>query len=56
MSYYVKFFFGGLGSSEFKINEGLAYIAIEKIKILGADLNLPAKQHCQLSPFGPFLR
>ena len=28
-------------------------MAIEKIKILGAVLELPAKQHCQLSPFGP---
>ena len=25
---------------------------IEKIKILGAILELPAKQHCQFSPFG----
>ena len=25
----------------------------EKIKILGAVLKLPAKQHCQFSPFGP---
>jgi hypothetical protein len=29
----------------------LAPIAIEKVKILGAVLELPAKQHCQLSPF-----
>ena len=28
-------------------------MAIEKIKILGAVLELPAKQHCQFSPFGP---
>jgi hypothetical protein len=28
-------------------------MAIEKIKILGAILELPAKQHCQFSPFGP---
>ena len=27
-------------------------MAIEKIKILGAVLELPAKQHCQFSPFG----
>jgi hypothetical protein len=27
-------------------------MAIEKIKILGADLELPTKQHCQFSPFG----
>ena len=28
-------------------------MSIEKIKILGAVLKLPAKQHCQFSPFGP---
>ena len=28
-------------------------MAIEKIKILGALLELAAKQHCQFSPFGP---
>ena len=28
-------------------------MAIEKIKILGAVLELQAKQHCQFSPFGP---
>ena len=27
---------------------------LKKIKILGAVLELPAKQHCQFSPFGPF--
>jgi hypothetical protein len=32
-------------------NEGLAPIAVEKIKILGAVLELQAKQHCQFSPF-----
>ena len=26
-------------------------MAVEKIKILGAVLELPAKQHCQSSPF-----
>ena len=26
-------------------------MAIEKIKILGAVLELPAKQHCQIDPF-----
>ena len=31
-------------------------MAIKKIKILGAFLELPGKQHCQFSPFGPFLR
>ena len=35
-------FWGGLG---------LAPNAVEKIKILGAVLELPAKQHCQFSPF-----
>ena len=28
-------------------------MAVEKIKIPGAVLELPAKQHCQFSPFGP---
>ena len=28
-------------------------MAIKKIKILGAVLELPAKQHCQFSQFGP---
>ena len=28
-------------------------MAIEKIKIMGAVLELSAKQHCQFSPFGP---
>jgi hypothetical protein len=28
-------------------------MAIEKIKILGAILELPAEQHCQFSQFGP---
>ena len=27
-------------------------MAIEKIEILGSVLELPAKQHCQFSPFG----
>ena len=30
-------------------------MAIEKIKILGAVLELPAKQNCQFIPFGPNL-
>ena len=33
------------------ISANLAPMAIEKIKILGAVLELPAKQHCQSSPF-----
>ena len=52
INYYVNFL-GGLGSKEFQLNEGLAPMAIEKIRILGAVLELPAKQHCQFSPFGP---
>ena len=28
-------------------------MVIEKIKILGAVLKQPTKQHCQFSPFGP---
>ena len=36
---------------DFSYNEGLAPMAIEKIKILGDVLELPAKQHCQSSPF-----
>ena len=28
-------------------------MAIEKIKIMGAILELLAKKHCQFSPFGP---
>ena len=30
-------------------------MAIEEIKILGAVLELPAKQHCQFSAFGSLL-
>ena len=37
-------------------NEGLAPMAIEKIEILGAVLELPGKLHYQFSSFGPFLR
>ena len=51
MNYYVKFL-GRLGINGFKLNECLAPIAIEKIKILEAVLELPAKQHCQFSLFG----
>ena len=36
---------------DFSQTEGLAPMAIEKIKILGAVLELPAKEHCQSSPF-----
>ena len=38
---------------EISSNVKSASMAIEKIKILGAVLELPAKQHCQFSPFGP---
>ena len=34
--------------------KGLAPMAIEKLKILGAILELPAIHHCQFRPFGPF--
>ena len=36
---------------DFTLDKHLAPNAIEKIKILGALLELPAKQHCQFSPF-----
>ena len=36
---------------DFSYNKGLAPIAIEKTKILGAVLELPARQQCQSSPF-----
>ena len=39
----------------FSWNEGSAPMAIEKIKILGAILELPAKLHCPFSPFGPLI-
>ena len=38
---------------DFTLDKYSAPMAIEKIKILGAVLELPAKQHCQ---FGPILR
>ena len=41
---------------DFSKNECLAPMAIEKIKILATVLELPAKQHYQFSPYGPFLR
>ena len=37
----------------FTSNEQSATMAIEKIKILGAVLKLPAKQYCQFGQFGP---
>ena len=33
------------------MNEGLAAMEVEKIKILGAVLELPAKQNCQFGLF-----
>ena len=36
---------------EISWNEESAFVAIEKIKILGAVLELPVKQHCQFSLF-----
>ena len=38
-------------SMDFTSNKFLAPRTIEKMKILGALLELPAKQHCQSSPF-----
>ena len=49
-------FWGAYIAMNFSSNEGLAPMAIEKINILGAVLELPAKQHCQFNPFGPFSR
>ena len=40
-----------LVSMYFKQDKHLAPRTIEKMKILGAVLELPAKQHCQSSPF-----
>ena len=42
---------GARVAMKFSYNEGLATIAIEKIKIMGAVLNLSAKLHCKFSPF-----
>ena len=36
---------------DFSLYKGLASTAIEKIEILGAILELPAKQNCQFDPF-----
>ena len=36
---------------DFSQIDGLAPLAIKKIKILRAVLELPAKRHCQFSPF-----
>ena len=42
---------GAKVAMDFTQDEYSAPMAIEKIKILGALLELPAKQHCQSSPF-----
>jgi hypothetical protein len=47
---------GALVAMNFTYNEYSASMAIEKMKILGAILELPAKQHCQFGQFGPILR
>ena len=36
---------------DFTLDKYSAPMTIEKMKILGAVLELPAKQHCQSSPF-----
>ena len=41
---------------DFTLDKYSAPMAIEKIKIPGAVLELPAKQHCQLGQLGPILR
>ena len=43
-------------SMDFTQDKFSAPIAIEKIKILGAPWELPAKQHCRFGQFGPNLR
>ena len=50
MKYNVNFL-GGIGSNGFHIKWMLGTQTIEKIKILGAILELPAKQGCQFGPF-----
>ena len=40
-------------SREISSNIQLAPMAIAKIKLQGAILDLPAKQHCQFGSFGP---
>jgi hypothetical protein len=41
---------------DFIYDNYLAPMAIEKIKILRAVLELPAKQHCRFCQYGPVLR
>ena len=47
---------GAWVSMDFTQEKFSATIASEKIKILGAPWELPAKQHCQFGQFGPNLR
>ena len=55
ISYYICQIFGGLGSNEFQNKMTVWHPwQLKKIKILGAVLELPAKQHCRFSPFDPF--
>ena len=44
----------GVGLNRQSSNAQSAPMAIEKIEIPGAALELPAKKHCQFSPFGTF--
>ena len=46
-------FWGAQVAMNFIQDEGLAPMAVKKIKIQGAVLELPAEQHCQLSVNGP---
>ena len=47
---------GAKVAMDFTSDKYSAPMAIEKIKILGALLELPAKQHCRFGQFGPVLR
>ena len=40
---------------DFTLDKYSAPMAIEKIKILGAVLELPAKHHCRFGQFGQFV-
>ena len=51
MNYHACMKIGGAQIAiDFSYNEGFAPMATEKIKILGAVLELPAKQHCSAVP------
>jgi hypothetical protein len=47
---------GSKVAMDFTYDKYSAPMVIEKIKILGALLELLAKQHCQFGQFGPVLR